>query len=136
MKVIDIAYTGYPVRNINRARGFYEKTLGLSPTVYELENGTSWVEYELPSGTLIITDVDPEWQPRSAGPSIALEVDDFEQTMSHLKENGVKIRIELIDSPLCKIGSVEDPEGNAVTIHSKKAGHPDRLKQLHTASAT
>ena len=125
MKVTDIAFTGYPVSNMPRARAFYEKTLGLSPIVYELEKGASWVEYELPSGTLAITDIDPNWQPRDNGPSIALEVDDFDGMMSHLKESGAKICVEKIDTPVCKIGTIQDSEGNAITIHSKKAVHPE-----------
>lgn len=125
MKVTDIAFTGYPVTQMGRARDFYERILGLSPTVYELENGAVWVEYELPSGTLAITDIDPNWQPRDNGPAIALEVEDFDSMMSHLKENGVTICIEKIDTPVCKIGSIQDSEGNAITIHSKKATHPE-----------
>ncbi len=125
MKVTDIAFTGYPVSNMPRARAFYEKTLGLSPTVYELEKGASWVEYELPSGTLAITDIDPNWQPRDNGPSIALEVDDFDAMMSHLRDNGVTICVEKIDTPVCEIGTIQDSEGNMITIHSKKAIHPE-----------
>jgi len=125
MKVTDIAFTGYPVTNMRRARDFYEKKLGLSPTVYELEKGASWVEYEMRSGTLAITDIDPNWQPGDNGPSVALEVDDFDAMMSHLSENGVTICVDKIDTPVCKIGTIQDSEGNMFTIHSKKAVHPE-----------
>ncbi len=134
MKVTDIAFTGYPVTNMSRARGFYESILGLNPTVFELENGAAWVEYELPSGTLAITDIDPNWQPRDNGPAIALEVEEFDATMAHLKEHGVTICIEKIDTPVCEIGTVQDSEGNMITIHSKKATHPEKL-QAAAASA-
>lgn len=133
MKVTDIAFTGYPVTNMQRARTFYEKTLGLSPTVYELEKGASWVEYELLSGTLAITDIDPNWQPRDNGPSIALEVDDFDAMMSHLKESGTKICVEKIDTPVCEIGTIQDSEGNMITIHSKKATHPENSTTASSA---
>lgn len=126
MKVTDIAFTGYPVSNMPSARAFYEGVLGLGPTVYELPNGTSWVEYELASGTLAITDVDPNWQPRDNGPAIALEVDEFDSAMDHFRAKGVEIRIEEIDSPVCKIGSILDSEGNTITIHCKKESHPEK----------
>lgn len=125
MKVTDIAFTGYPVINMARARDFYENLLGLSPTVYELENGASWVEYEFSSGTLAITDTDPNWEPRDNGPAIALEVDDFDKMMEHLKNSRVKICIEKIDTPVCQIGTIQDSEGNAITIHAKKSFHPN-----------
>ncbi len=125
MKVTDIAFIGYPVTNMLRARDFYEKKLGLSPTVYELEKGASSVEYEMRSGTLAITDIDPNWQPRDNGPSIALEVDDFDAMMSHLRENGITICVDKIDTPVCEIGTIQDSEGNMITIHSKKAVHPE-----------
>ena len=121
MKVTDIAFTGYPVTNMPRARDFYEKKLGLSPTVYELEKGASWVEYEMRSGTLAITDIDPNWQPRDNGPSIALEVDDFDAMMIHLRDNGFTICADKIDNPVCEIGTIQDSEGNMITIYSKKA---------------
>ena len=65
MKVTDIAFTGYPVTNMPRARDFSEKKPGLSPTVYELEKGASWVEYDMRSGTLAIKDIDPNWQSKT-----------------------------------------------------------------------
>ncbi len=135
MKVKDIAFTGYPVTNMRRARDFYEKILGLSPTVYELEKGASWVEYELSSGTLAITDVDPNWQPRDNGPSIALEVDDIDSAMEHLKSHHVKICIETIDSPVCQIGAIQDSEGNMITIHSKKPCHPENTVEASRPSS-
>ena len=125
MKVTDIAFTGYPVTNMPRARDFYEKKLGLSPTVYELEKGASWVEYEMRSGTLAITDIDLNWQPQDNGPSIALEVDDFDAMMIHLRDNGFTICADKIDTPVCKIGTIQDSEGNMITIYSKKAVYPE-----------
>ncbi len=129
MNISDIAFTGYPVSNMRRARGFYEKVLGLSPTVYELDNGASWVEYELASGTLAISDIDPKWQPRDNGPSIAFEVDDFDAMMSHLKANEVAILTEEIDTPVCRFSNILDTEGNAITIHCRKATHPDKTSE-------
>lgn len=38
-----VAFTMYPVLDINRARNFYEKTLGLS--VSKVSAGGSWIEF-------------------------------------------------------------------------------------------
>ncbi len=126
MKVVDVAFTGYPVIEMKRARVFYEETLGLTPKVFDLPEEKSWVEYDLPTGTLAITDVDPNWKPQASGPAIALEVEDFDEAMKHLEKAGVKITSELIDTPVCRIGTVLDTEGNAVTIHCQKDCHPDK----------
>ena len=54
MKVVEIAFSVYPVTDLKRARAFYEETLGLkAATAYE-GNGTGWVEYEIGPSVLAI----------------------------------------------------------------------------------
>ncbi len=40
-----VAFTMYPVQNMERARRFYEKTLGLTPG--SISAGGAWVEFNL-----------------------------------------------------------------------------------------
>lgn len=124
IKITDIAFTGYPVTDMGAARHFYEKILGLTPEVYTVEEGKSWVEYTLPTGTLAISDVDPNWKTGS-GPSIGLEVADMTDTLSFLKEKGIVISQELFEGPVCTIAVIKDPDGNLLMLHKKKACHPD-----------
>ena len=53
----------------------------------------------------------------NSGPSIAFEVDDFDTAMAELKEAGVNIVADRIESPSCKFSLITDPDGNGITIH-------------------
>jgi predicted enzyme related to lactoylglutathione lyase len=112
-----IAFTMYPVENLERARNFYENTLGLS--VGTVTAGGAWVEYDLPEGgclalTTLATGVSPS---ATAGGSIAFEVEDLEKLVARLRTEGVKLKRDIFSSPVCKMAVIFDSEGNAVTLH-------------------
>lgn len=44
MKVTEIAFTGYPVTDLKRARQFYEGTLNLQPARFFGDEKAGWVE--------------------------------------------------------------------------------------------
>lgn len=112
-----VAFTMYPVLDINRAREFYEKTLGLS--VSKVSAGGSWIEYDLPNGgcfaiTTLAEGVKPS---ENSGGSIAFEVDDLDTLVSRLKSDGIKFKLDIFPSPVCRMAVIIDSEGNAVTLH-------------------
>ena len=119
MKITEIAFTGIPVTDIVRARAFYEGVLGLAPTM-ESAGGT-WIEYDIGAGTLGIGSYGDMWQPSPQGTCVALEVDDVDASIAHLKSNGVTISMEPMDSPVCRFGMVCDPDGNKIIIHKRNA---------------
>jgi predicted enzyme related to lactoylglutathione lyase len=119
IKVTEIAFTGYPVTDMPRARAFYEGTLGLKPSS---TFGDSWIEYDIGPGTIAITNMSAEWKPSSDGPSAALEVENFDEAVAVLKKAGAKFTLEPMDSPVCRLAVVCDPDGNAIAIH-KRATH-------------
>jgi len=121
LKVSEVAFFGYPVSDMKRAKDFYERVLGLK--VGEIDEeipvmpGKYWVEYEVGSQTFAISNA---WEPSGQnGPSIAFEVEDFEEAMNHLKKEGVKIVAEYLETPVCRIALIEDPDGNGITIHKR-----------------
>jgi predicted enzyme related to lactoylglutathione lyase len=120
LQVSAIAFTGYPVTDIPRARAFYEQVLGLkSSTVFEHE-GRHWIEYDIGPGTLAISNMSPDkWKPSADGPCIALDVADFPGAVSALRAAGVKFFIEPMDSGVCHMAIVADPDGNALVIHQR-----------------
>lgn len=123
MSIKDIAFIGYPVTDILKARAFYGGILQLKPgeVDHEIEGmpGKFWIEYEIGSNTLAISNT---WEPSGqSGPAIALEVDDFDATMTHLKESGVAIESERIDTPICCFALILDPDGNSIMIHKSHA---------------
>ena len=118
--VKEIAFTGYPVTDIARARGFYEQTLALkSAAVFEHE-GRFWIEYEVGASTLAISNMSPDkWKPSSDGPCAALEVADFPAAIAALRAAGTAFLIEPMDSGVCHMAIVADPDGNSLCIHQR-----------------
>lgn len=120
INAVAIAFTGYPVTDIPRARAFYEGVLGLtSSTTFEHE-GKHWIEYEFGDATLAITNMAADkWKPSSDGPCLALEVSDFDAAVAALRGKGVRFYVEPMDSGVCQIAVVADPDGNSLTIHRR-----------------
>ena len=115
-----VAFTMYPVTDMPRARAFYEETLGLGPS----QSGASspWVEFDLPGGgCLAITTVTPNQPSASAGGTIAFEVDDLVATIANLKAKGADFAMEDIESPVCRMAIIKDPDGNAIILHKLKS---------------
>ncbi|MFI5362929.1 MAG: VOC family protein [Elusimicrobiota bacterium] len=114
-----IAFTMYPVSDMARARKFYEEGLGLSLT---RNFRGEWVEYHLDNGAFAITTMAKGVKPSaSSGGSIAFEVDDVDATVKKLKSASAVVKVEPFDTPACRMAVVLDTEGNALTVHAKKA---------------
>jgi predicted enzyme related to lactoylglutathione lyase len=122
INVTAIAFTGYPVTDMPRARGFYEQVLGLKSTVVFEHEGKHWIEYDVGPATLAISNMSAEmWKPSPDGPSVALEVADFDAAISVLKTAHVKFVLEAMDSGVCRMAIIADPDGNALCIHHRNA---------------
>lgn len=122
MKVTEIAFSCYPVTDMPRARAFYEGILGLTVTMDHQMDGAHWVEYDIGAGTLAI-GVAPGMSPSADGCSVALEVEDFDKSVAELQAAGVPFNFGPIETPVCHMAFVRDPDGNSVGIHKRKAGH-------------
>ena len=118
MKATNIAFTGIPVTDMKRARAFYEGTLGLK-LAGEFAEGV-WIEYEIGDDTLAIGSVGDQWKPSPDGTSVAIEVEDFEGAIKDLKAAGTKFDTENVESPVCRMAVVQDPDGNKIIIHKLK----------------
>lgn len=122
MRIEEIAFSCYPVTDMPRAREFYEGVLGLAVTMdHEMEEG-HWVEYDIGAGTLAIGKA-PGMNPSHEGCSVSLEVDDFDQAIAELKEAEVEIHFGPMETSVCHMAFVRDPDGNSVGIHRRKPGH-------------
>jgi predicted enzyme related to lactoylglutathione lyase len=118
MKIKNIAFVGIPVTDMKRARAFYEGVLGLKASG-EFGEGM-WVEYKIGNDTLAIGSVGDQWKPSPDGTSVAIEVEDFETAIKHLKEAKVPFDSENVESPVCRMAVVQDPDGNKIIIHKLK----------------
>lgn len=124
MKFKEIAFTGYPVTDMARARRFYEGVLGLTTSRTWGDDGApSWLEYDIGPGCLaLVLDENGSWAPANAGPAAALEVDDFEACIAKLKAAGIKFVLGPEETSVCWMAVVLDPDENRLVIHRRKAG--------------
>lgn len=118
-KIKHIAFTLYAVKNMKRARAFYEKQLGLKITH---DFGNVFVEYHLMNGCFALGCMKGLNPSSKEGGSIAFEVDNLDGFVAQLKKSGVKIKMKPISTPVCRMAVVIDSEGNALTLHQKKRG--------------
>ncbi len=116
MKIKEIAFVGIPVTDMKRARGFYEEALGLKPDP-EM-TGERWTEYPIGAGTLAIACIGDEWRPSDEGTSAALEVENLEDAVARLVER--KISYNEVESPVCRMAIIQDPDGNKLILHKLK----------------
>jgi predicted enzyme related to lactoylglutathione lyase len=122
IKITEIAYTAYPVTDIARARLFYETLLGLKVAAVFGEGAQQWIEFEVGGGTVAISNMAAGmWKPSPDGPSIAFEVESFDAAVATLKTSGVKFVIEPMQSPVCRMAIISDPDGNSVLMHKRNA---------------
>ena len=113
MKIKEIGFVGIPVTDMAKARAFYENILGLKPDP-EM-TGERWTEYPVGTGVIVGGD----WQPSDRGTAAALEVESLEGAIARFKEH--KIRYDEVESPVCRMAIIQDPDGNKLIIHKLKA---------------
>jgi predicted enzyme related to lactoylglutathione lyase len=120
MKIVEIAFTGYPVTDMQRARAFYEGVLKLELTRM-FENGDRrWIEYDLGPSTFAISNMSSDdWKPSNDGPAIAFEVEDFDASVATLRANNVKFALDPFETPVCRMAIITDPDGNSLCIHKR-----------------
>jgi len=107
-----IAFTAYPVKDMKRARSFYEGELGL---VLSTKPHDVWIEYDPPGGCFALTTT---LQPSTSGGAIiAFEVENVDALTEKLRSRGVTVKAEPFSSPVCRMAVIADPDGNSVLLH-------------------
>ena len=124
MKALGTDFVLYEVSDMDRSIAFFRDTLGL-----KLEFTTEdfpWAEFSAPPTTLALFDPKkfraeaPD--PKIGGASIYLAVEDVNATVEELKEKGVPIAFDPMESPVCWLAGILDPDGNLVGLHQRKDG--------------
>lgn len=115
-----IAFTVYPVTDMARARQFYEENLGLR-VAHDFRG--EWIEYHLWDNCFALSSMTGEaMKPSSeAGGSVAFEVNDVDRFVTQLRNKGVRVKVDPFSTSVCRMAVVLDPEGNALTLHQKRA---------------
>lgn len=123
-----VAFIGYPTRDINRARKFYGDLLGLKNSA---DFGEVWSEFDTPEGKSIALDTFSPQFSDAPTPYLALETDDIEAEVAHLREGGATILRDVWTNQtengqeICKMAMVLDSEANPLMLHQIA---PDRAK--------
>ena len=126
MRVERVDFVSIPVRDMERAHRFYGELLGLpsgGPAPDELEAGNV---------TLAL------WEPAADGvpfvaneAGVALRVADVEAARSELEERGVDFDGATVDTGVCQMAFLRDPEGNVLILHRRYAAAPALADDEH-----
>lgn len=126
--ITGLDFVSYPTRDLARSRQFYQETLGLRMLTAPED---PWPEFDLGDGNVLAL-IEPEkiGQPFVAvANGIALRVEDVDAAVKRLEGLGVPIH-HAMDSGVCKMAFLSDPEGNALVLHHRYAPEETRLYQL------
>ncbi len=115
MAVTGIAFTMYPVTDLERAVAFYRDTLGLQKSGLASD---FWVEFEVAGATFGIGNFEQVGPPGSAQ-SLALETPNLSEFREALAQRGVESSLPF-ETSFCWISEVKDPDGNRIWLHQAK----------------
>lgn len=118
--VKEIAFSVYAVTDFDRALKFYQETLGLKLDFAMPEcDGPRWAEFDI-GGSALAIGKNADWKPSAEGCTVALEVEDFEAAIAKLREADVKFTMEPMDTGVCQMACIADPDNNPLLIHKRK----------------
>ncbi|HET6363272.1 MAG TPA: VOC family protein [Gemmatimonadota bacterium] len=121
MKAKAVDFVSFSVTDMDRAEAFWRDVIGLEVEVPRGEPGTRGNGYmELDAGGVAIGLVTmPQTHPNAV---VALAVDHVGEAVEELRGKGVPISMEAIETPVCYMAVIEDPDGNKVLLHQRKDG--------------
>jgi predicted enzyme related to lactoylglutathione lyase len=109
-----VAVIWMPVQDIERAKGFYGDTLGLSVTN---EDG-DWAEVDANGLTIGLNGREPEGAGTEGGPVVTFQPQaSLEQTVDDLQNHGVTVPAGISEHPWGRVATFKDSEGNNVQIY-------------------
>lgn len=113
-----VDFISIPTRDRERSRAFYTETLGLP-----LDRDTN-AGFEVTAGQVTLGVWEPEKMGLPFVPTpnpIALRVPDVQQARESLQQAGVTFREDTVDTGVCHMAFLHDPDGNAIMLHRRYA---------------
>jgi catechol 2,3-dioxygenase-like lactoylglutathione lyase family enzyme len=118
MDVERVDFVSFLTEDIPRAKRFYAEVLGLEVET-EAEND---MEFRAGQVTLDIFNPASIGQPFAPSPAgLALRVPDVAAARAGLEAKGVQFDGETVDTGVCHMGFVKDPDGNVLILHRRYA---------------
>ena len=109
------------VSDVDRAIGFYSRTLGFEKLSDARQGAIRWVELRPPRGETVIalaSEGFPVWSPEKVGQfsGVTLAADDPDETFAALRSAGVRFQLEPEATAWGHQAVIEDPDGNAIVV--------------------
>jgi predicted enzyme related to lactoylglutathione lyase len=123
MKPRAVDFISYIVTDMDRAEAFYRDVLGLDVAVPRGEPGTRAAGYmEFDAGGTVISLTGMPGLPLHPNAIVALAVEDVHDAVEELRGKGVTVAMEPIETNVCFMAVVVDPDGNKILVHQRKDG--------------
>ena len=115
-----VDFVMYCTRDMRRTRAFYQKLFGFKRGE---EWNNFWSEFQTSPVTLCLNGPNdsPKWNWQ--GPAaIALAVGDIHAAIKKCRRRKVKILLSPVETSVCWMAFIADPEGNRICLHQRKDG--------------
>jgi predicted enzyme related to lactoylglutathione lyase len=117
MRVEQVDFITVPTRDVARAVAFYREVFGLPVSEH------TDTEVETPNVTLSFWNPEAQGEEFVVNPAgFALRVEDVESAVEEVRVAGGEI-MGTVDTGVCHMGFVKDPDGNTVILHRRYAPH-------------
>ncbi len=115
MKARDIDFVAYPVSDLKKSIEFYSDVIGLKlDHIFQ----DAYAEFDV-GGAAFAIGVHPSFTPGQTKGAVAFNVEDIAAAVAELKSKGVEPASPVIDTPICRMVFVPDPDGNTFLLHEK-----------------
>jgi predicted enzyme related to lactoylglutathione lyase len=118
MKPRAVDFVSYNVTDMARSEAFYRDVLGLDVAVPWGGPGRRFPEFEAGGTTISLTAL----AQLPDGAIVALAVEDARAAVEELRSKGVTIVMDPLETGVCFMALVADPDGNQILIHQRKDG--------------
>lgn len=114
-----VAVVWMPVQDIERAKGFYGKTLGLSI----MKEDGDWAEVDANGLTIGLNGREPSGAGAEGGPVVTFQPEaGLEETLDELKGQGVEVPAGISEHPWGRVATFKDSEGNDIQLYEPPKG--------------
>jgi predicted enzyme related to lactoylglutathione lyase len=111
----------YCTKNMRKTRTFYQQLFGLQRGD---EWGDFWSEFSISPVTVCLNGLSrrrPDWNWQGP-PAVAFAVEDIHSAIRECRRRKVKILIEPVETSVCWMAFIADPDGNRICLHQRKDG--------------
>jgi len=112
-----VAFTMYPIRDVARARRFYEDVLGLAVGLNGNQGDKWWIEYDLPGVAASRSRIS---SPTNRAPRPAARLPSRSRISMRLSPtSSQRAQRSVVQGPNCRMTTCLDTEGNSIILHQR-----------------